>query len=59
MQTIGQISKRFEVSSETLRRWEKNGLIPPARRIHLNKWRAWEDKDIQSIEALINQRQSN
>lgn len=55
-QSIGQVAKRVGVSTETLRRWEAEGLIPPARREFINHWRVWTDEEIEMIEGFMKQR---
>ena len=55
-QTIGQVAERVGVSTETLRRWEAEGLIPPAQRQFINRWRVWSEQDIDAIERVVEDR---
>ena len=53
---LKEVADHFGVSNETLRRWEKQGLIPMPTRINLNKWRTWSERDLKKIETVIKER---
>jgi len=52
-QTIGQVAEKMGVSAQTLRRWEAAGLIPPAKRRFIARWRTWTDSDVEKIERVL------
>ena len=56
IQTIGQVAEKVGVSTETLRRWEAEGLIPSAKRQFIARWRVWTDEDIEAIERVVKHR---
>ena len=47
--TRGQAAAMLGVHPRTLRRWEREGKIPSARRILRNNFRVYTDEDIQSL----------
>jgi len=54
--SIGQVAKKVRVSTETLRRWEADGLIPPAKRKFIAKWRTWTATEVEVIERVVKER---
>lgn len=54
--TIGQVATKVGVSTETLRRWEKGGLIPSAKRQFIANWRVWTDEEVAVIEYVVKDR---
>ncbi len=57
MKSIGQVAKEVGVSDQTLREWEKAGLIPKAKRQYpLARWRVWDDKSICKIKEFVSKR---
>lgn len=53
--SIGEVAKMFRVSTESLRSWEKQGLIPkPYRR--LTNRRQYADDDIKAIREFLSQK---
>lgn len=57
---IGDVASVLEVSTQSLRIWENEGIIPKATR-NLIGHRIYSEQDIQSIENLIrnNRQKSN
>jgi len=53
MRTTGQIAKLLSVHPDTVRNYERAGLIPPARRSPLNGYRVWSEEDYQAIHRLV------
>lgn len=53
---IGQVAERLGVHPETLRRWERKGLIDKAHKNPLTGRRKYSEEDIRVIEALIKER---
>lgn len=49
LQTIGEVSRRLNLSVSTLKNWEERGYIPRAKRIKRNRIRAWSESQIQEI----------
>jgi MerR family transcriptional regulator/heat shock protein HspR len=49
--TITALAERLGVHPETIRRWEKSGIIPPATR--RRGIRVYRQEDIQKIEGII------
>lgn len=43
----------LDVSSRTIKNWEKNGWIPKARRNRFN-WRIYTQSEIDKIVAIVN-----
>ncbi len=57
MKSIGQVAKEVGVSAQTLREWEKAGLIPPAKRqFPLARWRVWDERAVQKIKEFASKR---
>ena len=54
--SIGEVAQIFGVSSQTLRQWEAQKLIPPAKRKFIARWRVWTDEDIKTIEQVVKSR---
>lgn len=49
---IGELAERLGVSTTSLRRWESQGLLPPAQRTTAG-WRGYDEEDIKhAIEIL-------
>jgi MerR family transcriptional regulator/heat shock protein HspR len=49
--TITALAERLGVHPETIRRWEKDGIIPPATR--RRGIRIYRKEDVQRIEGII------
>lgn len=47
--SMGMAAKALGVSKETLYRWEKQGKIPPAKRVARNNQRVYTPEDILKI----------
>ncbi len=53
--SIGTAAKILEVSSQSLRKWEKQGLIPKPHRRPTDR-REYTDDDIKAIKEYLNKR---
>jgi len=53
--SISTVAKILEVSSQSLRKWERQGLIPKPHRRPTGR-REYTDKDIKAIEEYLNKR---
>lgn len=49
--TIGEVSKKFNISKDTLRYYEKEGLISPVSK--QNNRREYKENDIESINFIL------
>jgi DNA-binding transcriptional MerR regulator len=52
---IGEVAKMFDISTESLRSWEKQGLIPKPYRRPTNR-RQYTQEDIKAIREFLNQK---
>ena len=50
--SIGEVAKMFRISPQTLRNYEKLGLIPRSQRRPTNR-REYEDADIEAIKPFF------
>ena len=50
--SIGEVAKMFNVSTESLRSWERQGLITRPHRRPTNR-REYTDKDIKAIKQFL------
>ena len=50
--TIGDLTRKFGVSSESLRNWEKQNLLPPAKRTP-GGHRRYSSEHVAAIEKLL------
>ena len=46
MLTIGKLAAVLGIHPDTIRRYERQGLIPPARRSPMNGYRLWAEEDV-------------
>jgi len=53
---IGQVAEQVGVTRQTLARWEADGLIPPAKRKFINKWRTWTALEVEMIKRVVKER---
>ena len=53
--SIGMAAKILEVSSQSLRKWEKQGLIPAPHRRPTSR-REFSEQDLQAIKEYLNKR---
>ncbi len=53
MLTIGKIAAVLGVHPDTVRNYEKRGIIPRARRSPINGYRIWEPKDLDRIREIF------
>ncbi len=51
LMTIGELAQRIGVHIETVRRWERSGIIPPATRRRGR--RVYGQEDVAHIEATV------
>jgi len=51
--TIADAAKLVGVSPSTLRNYERQGLIPKAKRINLNRIRAYTNEDVEAIKQFM------
>jgi len=51
--TIRQVARLIGRHPGTIRRWERRGLIPVARRGRFSHWRVWTLNDVDAIQRLI------
>lgn len=52
LKLIGQVARELGVSTDWLRRAERDGRLPRARR-HMSGWRVYSAKDVAVIRALL------
>ena len=50
--TIGKAARQLDVSVDWLRKAERQGRIPPAKRRMCN-WRVYSEDDIETLKRLI------
>ena len=50
---IGEVCHRLGISSVTLKTWEKEGYISPAKRIKRSRIRAYSESQIQEIARFM------
>jgi DNA-binding transcriptional MerR regulator len=55
--TVGDLAKRFQVSSEAVRRWDGLGLLCPAMRLP-NGTRLYRSEDVEHFAGFRAQRQA-
>ena len=53
MLTVGKIAAAVGVHPDTIRNYEKRGLIPRARRSPLNGYRVWNPDDLDRIRQVV------
>lgn len=53
--SIGEVAKMFRVSTQSLRCWEKQNLIPKPYRRPTN-FREYSDADIEAIREFLSQK---
>jgi DNA-binding transcriptional MerR regulator len=53
MLTIGKIAAVLGVHPDTIRNYEKRGIIPRARRSAINGYRIWEPEDLDRIREIF------
>jgi DNA-binding transcriptional MerR regulator len=53
MLTIGKIAAVLGVHPDTIRNYEKRGIIPRARRSAINGYRIWEPEDLHRIKQIF------
>ena len=51
--TIGAVARRFKVTLQTLRHYERRGLLTPLRE---NDMRLYDQQDIDRLEIILGQR---
>ena len=53
MLTTGKVAAALGVHPDTIRNYEKRGLIPAARRSPINGYRVWTPEDLQVIREVL------
>ena len=53
--SIGDLVLRYGVAAQSLRNWEEQGLIPPARRTP-GKHRRYGEEHVRALDALLGYR---
>ena len=53
MWTVGKVAEYLGLHPDTLRRYEKRGLIPRAFRSPLNGYRVWSEEEVGEIHRVI------
>jgi MerR family regulatory protein len=53
MLTIGRVAAILGVQPDTVRTYEKRGIIPRARRSPINGYRIWEPEDLDRIRQIF------
>lgn len=53
MLKTGKIAAALGVHPDTIRNYEKRGIIPPAKRSSINGYRMWEVGDLDRIRRII------
>ena len=51
--TIGKLAAVLGLHPDTIRRYERQGLIPPAQRSPMNGYRLWSNQDVAQIRQAI------
>ena len=51
--TVGELARRFGRDTSTIRRWEREGRIPPARRDPLNGHRYWSETEVEELRRRL------
>lgn len=50
--TVWKIARIIMRSDSTVKRWEKKGIIPKAKRDPINGYRCWDERQKQEILVL-------
>lgn len=50
--TISEVARQLHVSTSTLQKYERAGVIPKAQRTH-GGWRVYTQADVQTISAVV------
>jgi DNA-binding transcriptional MerR regulator len=53
MLTIGKIAAVLGVHPDTVRNYERRGIIPRARRSPINGYRIWEPEDLDRMREIL------
>ena len=56
MITVGKVAALLGVHPDTVRNYERRGIIPPAKRSPINGYRIWDKKEIPQILESIRAR---
>ena len=57
MLTTGKIAAALGVHPDTIRNYEKRGIIPFAKRSPINGYRIWDTKDLEQIRGILQARE--
>lgn len=53
MLTIGKLAALLGLHPDTIRKYERHGLIPAANRSPLNGYRVWAEEDVETIRQAV------
>ena len=53
MLTIGQIAEALELHPDTIRSYERRGIIPRAKRSPVNGYRIWEPSELEIMKKML------
>ena len=53
MLTTGKIAAALGVHPDTIRNYEKRGIIPVARRSPVNGYRIWDEEDLERMREIL------
>ncbi len=52
--TPSEVAAEFNVSASTVRRWERDGILPPTRRLPGSKHRRYSKAAVEELKAKLN-----
>ena len=47
--SVGEVARKFRVTTKTIKNWERDRKIPPAKRVKRNNWRFWDEQGLARI----------
>lgn len=50
--TIEEVAKILGISKQTIKRYERKKIFPPARRHAINGWRIYTDEDVENLKRI-------
>jgi hypothetical protein len=51
--TIGKLAALLGLHPDTIRKYERQGIIPVANRSPLNGYRVWSEEDVEAIRQAV------
>ena len=57
--TIGELARLVHRHPDTLRDYERRGIIPPAARDPINRFRLWSEEEVEDILKKLSPCQEN